>query len=92
MVDSAIQCLNNLAPGTYVENLNKDFGAVLVPSVAQAINYQIELFTTGIFCVVGFSSLFLSYCKAVLGSDIPHRSCAWRGICTSLVAVNKTAL
>ena len=78
-------------PGTYVENLNKDFGAVLVPSVAQAIN-QIELFTTGIFCVAGVSSLFLNYCKAVLGSDIPHRSCAWRGICTSLVAVNKTAL
>ena len=91
MVDSAIQCLNNLAPGTYVENLNKDFGAVLVPSVAQAIN-QIELFTTGIFCVAGFSSLFLNYCKAVLGSDIPRRSCAWRGICTLLVAVNKTAL
>ena len=91
MVDSAIQRLNNLAPGTYVENLNKDFGAVLVPSVAQAVN-QIELFTTGIFCVVGFSSLFLNYGKAVLGSDIPHRSCAWRGICTSLVAVNKTAL
>ena len=63
----------------------------VVPSVAQAIN-QIELFTTGIFCVAGFSSLFLNYCKAVLGSDIPHRSCAWRGICTSLVAVNKTAL
>ena len=79
MVDSAIQRLNNLAPGTYVENLNKAFGAVLVPSVAQAIN-QIELFTTGIFCVVGFNSLFLNYCKAVLGSDIPHKSCAWRGI------------
>ena len=76
MVDSAIQRLNNLVPGTYVENLNKDFGAVLVPSVAQAIN-QIEFFTTGIFCVVGFSCLFLNYCKAVLGSDIPHRSCAW---------------
>ena len=76
MVDSAIQHLNNLVPGTYVENLNKGFGAVLVPSVAQAIN-QIELFTIGIFCVVGFSSLFLNYCKAVLGSDIPHRSCAW---------------
>ena len=91
MVDSAIQHLNNLVPGTYVENLNKGFGAVLVPSVAQAIN-QIELFTIGIFCVVGFSSLFLNYCKVVLGSDIPHRSCAWRGICTSLVAVNKTAL
>ena len=91
MVDSAIQHLNNLVPGTYVENLNKGFGAVLVPSVAQAIN-QIELFTIGIFCVVGFSSLFLNYCKAVLGSDIPHRSCAWRGICTSLVAVNKTTL
>ena len=91
MVDSTIQRLNNLAPGTYVENLNKDFGAVLVPSVAQAIN-QIELFTTGIFCVAGFSSLFLNYCKAVLGSDIPRRSCAWRGICTLLVAVNKTAL
>ena len=91
MVDSTIQRLNNLAPGTYVENLNKDFGALLVPSVAQAIN-QIELFTTGIFCVAGFSSLFLNYCKAVLGSDIPHRSCAWRGICTSLVAVKKTAL
>ena len=91
MVDSAIQCLNKLAPGTYVGDLNKDFGAVLVPSVAQDIN-QIELFTTGIFCVVGFNSLLLNYCKAVLGSDIPHRSCAWRGICTSLVVVNKTAL
>ena len=38
MVDSAIQRLNDLVPGTYVENLNKDFGAVLLPSVAQAIN------------------------------------------------------
>ena len=91
MVDSAIQRLNNLTPGTYVENLNMDFGAVLVPSVAWAIN-QIEFFTTGIFCVVVFSSLFLNYCKAVLCSDIPLRSCAWRGICSSLVAVNKTAL
>ena len=79
MVDSTIQCLNNLAPGTYVEKLNKDFGAVLVPSAAQAIN-QIELFSTGIFCVVGFTSLFLNYCTALLGSDIPHRSCARRGI------------
>ena len=91
MVDSAIQCLNNLAPGTYVGNLNEDFGAVLAPSVAQAVN-QIELFTSGIFWVFGFSSLFLNYCKAVLGSDIPHRSCEWRRICRSLVAVNKTAL
>ena len=38
MVDSAIQRLNDLVPGTYVENLNKDFGAVLLPSVAQAIS------------------------------------------------------
>jgi len=72
MVDSAIQRLNNLAPGTYVGDLNKDVRGVLVPSVAQAINL-IELFTTGIFCVVVFSSLFLNYCKALHGSDLTHK-------------------